>query len=373
MKTIASNPPYPELVHGLKHFRKPTLASPPDASQMYSSPEEGPLMTRFGTGLLIGLALFACHSQADRKPELLKVGIIGLDTSHVTAFTSIINKDNKGPLENIRIVAAYAAGSPDLDISAKRIEGFTRELRDKYKVEIVDSIDELLKRVDAVLLESVDGRPHLEQSRPVIKAGKPVFIDKPIAASLADTIEIFELARKHKVPCFSSSSLRFSDRLKELANDPKVGTIKRCDARGPVSTLKGHPELFFYGVHGIEMLFTVLGPGCESVTWKDGVVTGTWKDGRIGTFRSAKDYKVEVTGDKGAASSGGGDYKGLVQAIGTFFRTKKAPVPAEETINLVAFMVAAEESKKAGGKPVSIASVMKGARMEIDERHKRRR
>ncbi len=328
-------------------------------------------MTRICSGFLVMLALFASQASAETKPDLLKVGIIGLDTSHVTAFTGLINKDNKGPLENIRIVAAYPGGSPDLDISTNRIEGFTKTLRETYKVEIVESIDELLKKVDVVLLESVDGRPHLEQARQVLKKGKPVFIDKPIAASLADTIEIFELAKKHKVPCFSSSSLRFSDRLKGLAHDLTIGKIKRCDAEGPVNPLKGHPELFFYGIHGIEMLFTVMGPGCESVTWKDGVVTGTWSDGRIGTFRNAKGYKITVTGEKETASSGGGDYKDLVKEIAIFFRTGKSPVPAEETINLVAFMTAAEESKKAGGKPVSIESVMSGARKEIDERHKR--
>jgi predicted dehydrogenase len=325
-------------------------------------------MTRICSAFVVALAALTPTAHGEEKPTPLKVGIIGLDTSHVVAFTGLVNKDNKGPLENIRVVAAFPAGSPDLPISADRLAGFTKTLRDKHKVEIVDSIAELLKKVDVVLLESVDGRPHLEQVRPVLEAGKPVFIDKPIAASLADTIEIFDLAKKHKVPCFSSSSLRFSTRLKELANDPKVGKIERCDATGPVSLLKGHPELFFYGIHGIEMLFTVLGPGCESVTWKDGVVTGTWKDGRVGTFRAAKGYKVKVTGNKGSAESGGGDYQGLVRAIGTFFRTKKAPVPAEETINLVAFMVAAEESKKAGGKSVPIDSVMKSARQEISAR-----
>jgi predicted dehydrogenase len=328
-------------------------------------------MTRISLGLLVMLALFASQASAQTKSGQLKVGIIGLDTSHVTAFTGLINKDNKGPLANLRIVAAYPGGSPDLDISANRIEGFTKTLREKYKVEIVDSIDELLKKVDAVLLESVDGRPHLEQARQVIKKGKPIFIDKPVAASLADTIEIFDLAKKYKVPCFSSSSLRFNDRLKGLAQDLTLGKIQRCDAQGPVNPLKGHPELFFYGIHGIEMLFTVLGPGCKTVTWKDGVVTGTWADGRIGTFRNAKGYKVTVTTEKGTASSGGGDYQDLVKEIAIFFRTGKAPVPAEETINLVAFMTAAEESKKAGGKPVSIESVMAGAQKEIDDRHKR--
>ena len=327
-------------------------------------------MTRICPALLAAL-LLAGVAQGREKPAPLKVGIIGLDTSHVTAFTAILNKNNTGPLENIRVVAAYPGGSPDLPISKDRLAGFTKTLRDKYKVEIVDSIAELLKKVDVVLLESVDGRPHLKQVRPVFEAGKPVFIDKPIAASLADTIEIFELAKKHKVPCFSSSSLRFSDKLKGLAKDESIGKLRRCDTTGPVNPLKGHPELFFYGIHGIEMLYTVMGTGCETVTWKNGVVTGTWKDGRVGTFRAVKGYKATVTGDKGTAESGGGDYNGLVQAIGTFFRTGKAPVPAGETINLVAFMVAAEESKKADGKPVTIESVMKSARAEIAGRNKK--
>ncbi len=321
---------------------------------------------------LIPLLALTLPAADDKEPAPLKVGIIGLDTSHVVAFTNILNKkDNKGPLANIRVVAAFPAGSPDLPISKDRLEGFTKTLKEKHGVEIVDSIPDLLKKVDVVLLESVDGRPHLAQARPVIEAGKPLFIDKPVAASLADTIEIFALAKKHKVPCFSSSSLRFSDKLKALASDKSIGKLERCDTTGPVSPLAGHPELFFYGIHGIEMLFTVLGPGCESVTWKDGVVTGKWKDGRIGTFKPEKGYKAKVTGDKGTAESGGGDYNGLVRAIAVFFRDGKPPVPAEDTIDIVAFMVAAEESKKADGKEVTIADVMKKARDEIAARGKK--
>jgi predicted dehydrogenase len=329
-------------------------------------------MRRVLVSLPLMLASVDALAAEEKAPPPLKVGIIGLDTSHVTAFTDLFNKKgNTGALANIRVVAAYPGGSPDLPISADRIEGFTKTLREKHGVEIVGSIPELLKKVDVVLLESVDGRVHLEQARPVFEARKPVFIDKPVAASLADTIEIFELASKHKAPCFSSSSLRFSDKLKGLASHPDIGRLKQCDTTGPVSPLKGHPELFFYGIHGIEMLFTVLGPGCESVRWKDGVVTGTWKDGRVGTFRADKKYTARVTGDKGTAESGGGDYNGLVRAIAGFFRDGKPPVSAEETINLVAFMEAAEESKKNDGKDVSIAEVMKKARAVIEARRKK--
>ncbi|MFP6659135.1 MAG: Gfo/Idh/MocA family oxidoreductase, partial [Pirellulales bacterium] len=123
---------------------------------------------------------------ADRGNPTLKAGIIGLDTSHVVAFSGLLNNaDATGPLADVKVVAAFPGGSPDLEISAGRIEKFTNTVRDKYGVEIVDSIGELLKKVDVILLESVDGRPHLAQARPVIEAGKPLFIDKPVAASLA--------------------------------------------------------------------------------------------------------------------------------------------------------------------------------------------
>ncbi len=300
----------------------------------------------------------------------LRVGMIGLDTSHVVRFTDIINKADEGPVANIKVVAAYRGGSPDLPISADRIDGFTKTLREKYDVKIVDSIDELLKLVDAILLESVDGRPHLEQARPVIAAGKPLFIDKPIAASLADTIEIFELAEKHKVPCFSSSSLRFNEKLQSLrGGTAEIGKIVRCDATGPVNPLKGHPELAFYGIHGIEMLFTVMGSGCKTVTWQpDGLVNGQWDDGRVGTFAKGS-YGVRVTGTKGTAKGERGSYGPLITEIAEFFKTGKPPVSAEETINLFAFIAAAQKSKDTGNKPVAIREVMDEARQVISKRN----
>ena len=150
-------------------------------------------------------AFVAVASAAD-EPKPLKVGIIGLDTSHVAAFTQLLNDPKAdGDLAGIRVVAAFPGGSKDIESSRSRVEGFTKTLKEKHGVEVVNSIDELLGKVDVVLLESVDGRPHLEQARPVIKAKKPVFIDKPVGGTLADAIEIFDLAKANNVPVFSSS------------------------------------------------------------------------------------------------------------------------------------------------------------------------
>src|SRR5262249_54579159 len=150
-------------------------------------------------------------------------------------------------------------------------------------------------KVDVVLLESVDGRPHLKQVIPVFKAGKIVFIDKPIAGSLADALMIFDLSRKYKVPCFSSSSLRFSSGILGMRKSPKLGDVLGCDVYGPCSLEPHHPDLFWYGVHGVETLFTIMGTGCEKVqrahTKDFELVTGTWKGGRVGTFRGIRKGK----------------------------------------------------------------------------------
>ncbi len=310
-------------------------------------------------------------SSADEAPRPLKAGIIGCDTSHVIAFTDVLNDPKaSGDLAGIRVVAAFPGGSKDVKDSYSRVDGYVKQLRDKG-VEIVPSIDELLKKVDVVLLESVDGRPHLEQVKPVLAAGKPVFIDKPVAASLADALEIYRLAEQHKAPVFSSSSLRFSSGILGLRNDPKLGRVLGCESHSPCSLEEHHPDLFWYGIHGVETLFTIMGPGCVSVTrtHTEGadVVVGTWKDGRIGTYRGLRQgtqgYGGFVFGEKGIVPIGKYEgYKPLVVEICKFFRTGKPPVAAEETLEIIAFMEAADESKRQGGKPVTMESVMEKAR-----------
>jgi hypothetical protein len=305
------------------------------------------------------------------QDKVIRIGIIGCDTSHVPAFTKAFNDPNAaGDLAGFKVVAAFPGGSPDIPASRDRVAKFTADLKSSG-VEIVDSIPNLLEKVDAVLLESVDGRPHLEQARPVIEARKPLFIDKPLAGSLADAVAIAELAKKHNVPWFSSSALRFGPKVAALKTDPKVGQIVGCDAWSPSPTEEHHPDLFWYGVHGVELLYTIMGPGCETVTRvrTDGadVVVGAWADGRIGTFRGIRDGKADygavAFGKKGVATHLGFEgYQGLTQQIARFFKTGKPPIPPEETLELFAFMEAADESKRQGGRPVRLTEVLDKAR-----------
>lgn len=317
-------------------------------------------MNRLASLLLVAVALSASAAE-------LKLGMIGLDTSHVIAFTKLLNEtNNKDYIPGGKVVAAFKGGSPDVESSRTRVEGYTKQLRDQFGVKIVDSIEELCAQVDAVLIESVDGRPHLEQARPVIKARKPLYIDKPLAGSLRDAIEIYRLAKENNVPVFSSSSYRFYDSLVEVKN-ANVGEVRNVISFGPAHLEEHHPDMFWYGVHPTEALFTVLGVGCETVVRshsKDSdVITGTWSGGRIGTLvglRTGKTpHRVIVFGSKDVAEQkGGGSYAPLVREIIKFFQTGVPPVSPEETIEMFAFMEAADESKRQGGKPVTIAEMI---------------
>jgi hypothetical protein len=297
----------------------------------------------------------------------LRIGIIGCDTSHSVAFTEIINDSTlKGHVPGGKVVAAFKGGSADIPSSISRIDGYSKTLREKYSVAFYDSIEELCKNVDCVLLESVDGRPHLEQARPVIKVGKTVFIDKPMAGSLRDVLEIFRLAREAKVPVFSASGLRFGHDTLAVRNG-SLGKVDYAETYGPCEIEPHHPDLFWYGVHGTESLFTVLGTGCQSVkrgTTPDGKieVTGTWSGGRKGVLRESPDFKGKAKGEKGEASVGSFDgYGPLVEEIMLFFKTGIAPVKPEETIEIFAFMEAADESKRGGGQEIKIADTIRKA------------
>jgi predicted dehydrogenase len=300
----------------------------------------------------------------------LRAGIIGLDTSHSVAFAKALNDPGAGPeFYGLKIVAAYPKGSSDIKSSVDRIPGYTEDVR-KLGVEIVNSIEELTGKVDVVFLETNDGRLHLEQAIPVFKAGKRMFIDKPVAASLVDAIAIYEAADYYNVPVFSSSSLRYIAGVKEIA-DGSIGKVLGADIYSPATIEKTHPDLFWYGVHGVETLFTVMGPGCISVirTFNDNYdkVVGTWNDGRIGTFRGIRygksDYGGTVFGEKAITVLGKyNGYSPLLVQIAEFFNTGIPPVSANETLEIFTFMAAAEESKLKGGKLIETEQVFSRAK-----------
>jgi hypothetical protein len=293
----------------------------------------------------------------------VRVGIIGTDTSHVIAFTKLLN-DSSSPdyVPGARVVAAYKGGSADIESSYKRVDKFAEELKTKWNVEFVSDIPGLCRKVDGVLLESVDGRLHLEQAKPVIAAHKPLFIDKPVAATLEDAREIARLAKEAGTPWFSASSLRFAD----IALSLKFPDITGATAWGP-GPLEAHHQLdlSWYAIHTVELLYTLMGTGCEEVartyTPDADVVVGKWKNGRLGTIRALRPYgkfgavvfrpdeKVNQSDPKATDS-----YRPLVVEIVKFFETGQPPFPNQETLEMFAFMDAAQRSREAGGAPMKL-------------------
>ncbi len=293
----------------------------------------------------------------------LRLGIIGTDTSHATAFTAVLNDANSpNHVSGARVTAAYKGGSPDLEESAKHVDQYANELKGKWGVQIVDSVAELCPSVDGILLESVDGRPHLAQFREAAKCGHPVFIDKPLASTLADAMEIARVAKQDHIAWFSSSTLRYSA-ISDLKSADMVSAI--VWAPGPMEP-HHQLDLSWYGIHGVEMLYTLLGTGCDAVTRvsspESDVVTGRWKGGRLGTVHLQRPYgkyggvvflkgqKMEVKPEIQFS------YVPLVKEIVTFMQTKVPPVPNDVTLEMFAFMDAAQRSLAEGGKIEMLAS-----------------
>jgi hypothetical protein len=291
----------------------------------------------------------------------LRLGIIGTDTSHVIAFTKLLNDaSSPGHVPGARVVAAFKGGSKDLPDSYKRVDKFAEELRTRWNIEFVPGIPSLCRKVDGVMIESVDGRQHLEQVKQVLACGKPLWIDKPLASSLEDAREIGRLAKEAGVPWFSTSALRYGK---------NVESMKFADASGVVAWGAGplgsdQLDLAYYAIHAVELLYAVLGAGCEEVSrmHTDGadVILGKWKGGRTGEVRAVRpdsEYGVLVFragGKVDVAPKLDDGYRPLVAEIVKFFETKQPPVRNAETLEVIEFMDAAQRSMTQGGKPVKL-------------------
>jgi predicted dehydrogenase len=326
-------------------------------------------------GALTGMGMIASGTVSFGKSQEpvkkgLRAGIIGLDTSHAIAFTKTLNSEEaSSEYGGYKVVAAYPQGSKDIKSSVDRVPGYIEEIR-KLGVEIVDSIPDLLKKTDVILLETNDGRPHLEQAIPVFKAGKTVFIDKPVAGTLTDAFNIFQAAKDFKTPVFSSSSLRYMSNMEDILRNGSIGNVLGAESFSPSPLEVTHPDFFWYGIHGIEALYTVMGTGCQTVsrvsTPDTDVVTGVWEGNRIGTFRGLRagktGYGGYAFGEKGIKTLG--DYNGydpLLKEIIKFFQTGVSPVSPEETLEIFTFMEAADESKRRGGATVSLSETKQKA------------
>jgi predicted dehydrogenase len=321
-------------------------------------------------GAALGLQTNPLNILSKPADDVIKIGIIGLDTSHSPAFAEFFNGGGTEPgLSGFKVVAAYPFGSKEIKSSFETIPEYTEKIK-QMGIEVVESIKALLSKVDAVLLETNDGRLHLEQAHEVIRAGKTVFIDKPLTASMSDAVKIYREARNKKVGVFSASSLRYLKNAQAVRYENKIGKVLGADTFSPAALEPNHPDFFWYGIHGVEILYTVMGAGCDTVTRFQTADTdfavGKWKDGRLGTFRGTRtgthDSGGIAFGSEGNLNLGPFEgYQAMLVRVAEFFRTGRSPVEPEETLEIYGFMEAADESKRRGGTPVSVDEVLKKA------------
>lgn len=347
--------------------------------------------------LLQSVFLTLCLSVTSRtslySAEIVRVGIVGIDNYQCLAFTQLWQKppEDNPDLKGLEVVAAWKGGSPDLQETLTDAERWIPRLKERG-VSMEESIDGVLQQCDAVIIMTIDGRAHLKLAEQVLKAHKPTYIGRPMAASLEDVIAIFDLADKYDTPVFSCSQHRYSPGFIGMRNHPEVGEVIGCNVYGGCPIVEHHPDLFWHAIHSFETLYTIMGPGAVSVTrarTDDAeLVTGVWKDGRIGSYRGIRrgkpKYSATVFGDKGVAPAGiygyaapvngvvpKGRYKGyegVATEIAKFFKTGDVPIPLAETIELFGFMEAAHESHRRGGVPVRISEVIAKARQNLSKR-----
>lgn len=293
---------------------------------------------------------------------MIRIGIVDTDSSHAPEFTQRINHvaiDEEQWVDGARVVAAYPGYSEAVVDARRKNEQYTQALID-YGVEMVDSPAALLGKVDAVLIESDDGRRHYAPARMFIEHDVPTFVDKPMTCMLAEAVELAELARERGVPLYSASSLRYSPEVVEVASGASVGRVVGADTISPSKVaVEGVPGLMYYGIHAVEILYTLLGPGCESVQAIDSplgiLVAGRWRDGRLGSVRGFVEgvagfgfRAVGETGTRQELVSAQYIYRELLKCVIAMFETGEPPLDSRETLEIIAFIETALRSAERG-------------------------
>ena len=297
----------------------------------------------------------------------LQIGMIGLDSSHAVEFAKLWH-DHTHPLHvpGARVVVAYPGGSADWALSYQRVDGFTAQIRDEFGVCIAATIDEVVAKVDAVMVLSIDGRVHPGQLDAVVAAGKPVFIDKPLALSAGKVDRMQRVAAAKGARIWSASSWRFAAGLRGALSE-LGGPCEEATVGGPWPLFEGLHGWAFYGMHHIELLYAAMGVGCLTVSCiQEGAtetLTGHWTDGRRGVITATHDQEGEFWGkfsrpgrtvEMEVTDTLRARYAALMREVVAFCRGGEAPVSAVETRETIAFLAAAWRSRGEAGERVEL-------------------
>lgn len=296
---------------------------------------------------------------------MIRVGIVGTNTSHAGVYAGLLNgKDGGSPaVAGARIVGAWSSGKEGL--SGHHLNAPDMALRFGFEQIAGDPAD-LIGSIDlAMIIDDYEGGAlHAELARPFLEAGVPTYVDKPMTLGVADAVALFNLAEQSQTPLMTCSALHFAHELKELT-DPELGDLSTVFSVGP-------GDWYNYGIHAVEAAIAVCGPGAESVLQvhsegRDVTVISHASGPRIviGTLRDAH-YLFHLTayGTKSVASTkvedSAGFYANTMQAAIRMAETGTSPTSRESAIEVLAILTAGEESAKTGA-TVEISDLLAGA------------
>lgn len=315
----------------------------------------------------------------------MRIGAIGIDSSHTPVFTNRINALHKEGKTKCQVTAFWDPGHHEWqhpagpEQSAKDVAKW-REDTLKEGAKQVNSIDELLSQVDGVMVLNINGHRHLELAVPSLAKGMPTYIDKPLTCSIDQAKALLAMSRQYKARAYSASSLRFITEIPKIDKE-KVGNIVAIDAFGNGEVLDMMPDLWHYGCHSIEMVDAIMlhfgqsGPGKHAAKRVSAVKTGNatsgyhlidieYHDGKLARIRMDRNgawaFGATIHGTKGIAQfvvDFAPVYSRLVEGMVRFFEGGEAPVDLRAIVESVAIMQLGNESIARGGEWVEIPAI----------------
>jgi hypothetical protein len=296
---------------------------------------------------------------------MIRVGLVDFDTSHVEAFTQRLNHLNVPESEWVNGAQVVAGCPGDSRMMPERIPGYTEKLRN-YGVELVAHPEDLFGKIDAVMIESQQGARHLERARPFLEAGLPTFVDKPFAPNVEEAEAMIALAVQHNTPLLSCSSLRYEPLVQAArALQAERGQLLSADVWGPCALHDGNPGLLHYGIHGVEMLYALLGSGCREVrSFREEdseVQVALWSNGHLSSLRGIRagqyGFGLVAHYEKGNVPFVIDVMEGYREMLKVFVQmceTRIPPLDYAETAAIIRFIVAADASAARNGVPVPL-------------------
>lgn len=287
----------------------------------------------------------------------MRIGAIGIDSSHLGAFAGRINALHRAGGTPCQVVGHWTAdaggASPELLAAAANHAGTP-----------APDFDRLLAGVDGVMVLDVDGARHAGSVIAALNRGLPVFVDKPMTCSLADAERVLAAARQPGTRCFSASCLRFAAGVTDIPRDG-LGKIVAVDAFGSDQTREPMSGLWYYGCHTVEMVGAIMGPGVRRVrgceVQERTVADFEYRDGRLARLRFERSgyasFGATVHGTHGVhqfRDDLAGAYDRLVGAMVRFFEGGPAPVDLRETVEHVGAIEAVHRSISADGAWVDV-------------------